>query len=334
MNNEPPKKKKKFNIFDYYNFNRRDAQKDDLGNVLEHPDTKTFFKLLGRKFYQLISVNLFILLGNFPVFFVLFALSHYTSVASTAPISQLFPVIYGVSRFTDSPVLEALKGIFGLEAVITVPSTLTYVMYGLGLLLLVTFGIVNVGVTYILRNMIKGEPVFLWTDFWYIVKRNLRQAILFGAMDLVFCGLLIWNLYFYLTNFNAGMQYQIFFFMIVVMAVLYSFVRNYAYTLLLTFDYKISQILKNSLIFAMLGAKRNIAAGLGCLLVILLNVGIFILYVPLGLILPFVITPVILMFIGIYGSFPIIHRYLIAPIEAEQKANADDEEETVEGYDE
>ena len=325
--NEPPKKKKKFNIFDYYNFNRKDAGKDELEKVLEHPDLPTFFKLLGRKFYQLLSINLYLIFGNFPIFFLLFALSNYTSLVSTAPPSQLFPVIYGASKFGTSPMLEALKGMFGIEVQISVPSTLTYVFFGLTLLVLFTFGIVNVGVTYLIRNMVKGEPIFLWADFWYIIKRNLRQAIVYGIIDLVFLGLLVWNLYFYLTGFGTGLQYQIFFFMILVMTVIYLIMRNYTYTLLLTFNYKITQILKNALIFTFLGVKRNLGYGLLVILTVALNYAIFIVYPPIGIILPFVITPAICMFVGIYGSFPVIHEYLIKPIEDESSGEDDGFEE-------
>lgn len=328
--NEPPKKKKKFNIFDYYNFHRKDAQKDDLGDILEHPDLKTFFKLFGRKFYQLISVNLYLIFGNFPLFFLLFAMSNYTSLISTAPASQLFPALYGMSKFVDSPAIEALKGVFGLQVQISVPTIGTYVLCGLAGLVIFTFGIVNVGVTYIIRNMVKGEPVFLWTDFWYIIKRNLRQAILYGILDLAILGLMVWNLYFYLTNFGAGIQHQIFFFMILIMLVIYLFMRNYTYTLLLTFKYKITQILKNALIFTFLGVKRNLGYGLLIVLTLVLNYWIFTVFPPLGLILPFVITPVICMFIGIYGAFPVIHEYLIKPLDTDEDEPDDEIDEAAE----
>lgn len=323
MSEPSKKKKKKFNIFDYYNFNRKDAGVDTIGNVLEHPDLKTFFKLLGRKFYQLLSINLYLIFGNFPIFFALLAMSNYTSAVSTAPVSQMFPAVYGVSKFISSPLLEALKGVYGIEVEIAVPTTTTYVMYGLTLLVLFTFGIVNVGVTYLLRNMVKGEPIFLWTDFWYIVKRNLRQAIVYGFMDLVLLGLLVWNLFFYLGNFGAGIQHQIFFFMTLFMLVLYLIMRNYTYTLLLTFKYKITQILKNALIFTFLGVKRNLIYGLMVVAVILINFFSFSIFPPLAMILPFVITPALCMFIGIYGSFPVIHEYLIQPLE--EAASPEDE---------
>ena len=166
----------------------------------------------------------------------------------------------------------------------------------------------------------------MWTDFWYIVKRNLRQSMVYGVIDLAFLGLLVWNLYFYLSNFGMGTQYQIFFFMILFMTVLYLIMRNYTYTLLLTFKYNIRQILKNALIFTFLGVKRNLLYGLLVVLTVVLNYVIFSFFPPLGLILPFVITPVICMFIGIYGSFPVIHEYLIKPLEDEQDGEAVEDE--------
>ena len=80
----------------------------------------------------------------------------------------------------------ALYGIFGVQAEVGYPTTWTYIMYGLSALVLFTFGFVNVGTTYIIRNMIKGEPIFMWDDFWYAIKRNWKQGLIMGIIDVVF----------------------------------------------------------------------------------------------------------------------------------------------------
>ena len=48
------------------------------------------------------------------------------------------------------------------------------------------------------------------------------------------------------------------------------------------------------------------------ILVILINVGIFALFNPLGLVLPFIITVAICDFIGVYTAYPVILKYMVS----------------------
>jgi uncharacterized membrane protein YesL len=75
------------------------------------------------------------------------------------------------------------------------PTLATNIFWVLSLLVIFTFGLVNVGTSYILRNMVKGEPIFMWSDFWYAIKRNWKQALPFGMIDVAINFILIWNIY-------------------------------------------------------------------------------------------------------------------------------------------
>ena len=63
-------KKKKFKLFDF----NRDGKGVDKEEVQGPPNLKNFFKLYGRKFTRLLSVNLYILLMFIPpvIMFYLF----------------------------------------------------------------------------------------------------------------------------------------------------------------------------------------------------------------------------------------------------------------------
>jgi MFS family permease len=76
----------------------------------------------------------------------------------------------------------------------------------------------------------------------------------------------------------------------------------------------------------MLSGNGPLAASIA-ILAIALNLAIFSFFPPVGLILPFVVTPAVCMFIGIYGSFPVIHEYLIKPLGEDDPPEDDDYDE-------
>ena len=157
-----------------------------------------------------------------------------------------------------------------------------------------------------------GEAVFPFSDFFYVVKRNLKQGLVIGIIDTAFIGMFIYNIYFLWTNYNASKMNSVMLFFTIAMLIIYSFARNYAYIMVFTFDLKIKHIIKNSLFFTILGIKRNLLGLLGVIVVVLINYGLFILFIPIGAILPFIITFSICDFIGVYVAYPIILKYMVS----------------------
>ena len=100
-----------------------------------------------------------------------------------------------------------------------------------------------------------------------------------------------------------------------VLLFVYLVMRFYLYLMMLTFDLSIKKLLKNALIFTMLGIKRNFMAVLGIFAVIALNVAILIPCLSFGfsvpLILPLFYFPALSGFIATYAAWPNIQRYMI-----------------------
>ena len=110
-------------------------------------------------------------------------------------------------------------------------------------------------------------------------------------------------------------MYGFMYFMSLALVIIYVFMRFYLYLMLITFDLPIRKLLKNALIFSMLGLKRNVMALLGILLVAGIN---FLLIFPslsigftLTLILPFFYLPALAGFMATYAAYPNIQRYMI-----------------------
>ncbi|MBE6599355.1 MAG: DUF624 domain-containing protein [Ruminococcaceae bacterium] len=324
-------RKARFNPFANINRDGAGVEKDEE-RIADHPSLGNFFVLLGRKLNQLLTVNLMLIAGNFPIFFALFVMGGYLSIHTTSPQNLLFAPLRTVVMFDPSPATGALWSIFSRQASVTVLTTGDYILLGLAALVVLTFGPVRVGVTYILRNIVRGEPVFLWHDFWHTIKRNLRQALIYGIMDVLIVFLIVYDILFFNLNYGANMMMNIMFFMSLMLALLYAFMRIYIYLMLITFDLSIFKMFKNALYFTVLGIKRNMMALLGIILVLSVNYLLLAVYFPLGVILPFIMVPSLCIFIGIYAAFPKIKEIMIDPYYAEHgvsKVNSANAEEDV-----
>ncbi len=308
---ELKKKKRSFNPFEFlYNREGKGVEKDEL-SVLEKPGIGNFFKLFWRRFNHIFGVNLLQVFGNFPLFFALIGLA-YTTVDATAPSRQIYSALEAVSRFDNSPLVSTMLGIFGGQDAVSVMTPATYVMFALTALVLVTFGPVNVGTTYILRNIVRGEPVFVWSDFWYAIKRNWKQAIIYGIIDVAMIIMFVYDILVY--RYNVGTNIGMFMFVLCAgMGIFYYFMRMYIYPMIVTFDMKLIKLIKNGMLFAILGIKRNIMVLLGTIVVVILEFLLLSFVTPVAVMLPVLIIFGLLGLMCIYGAYPKIKEIMIDP---------------------
>ena len=286
---------------------------DDEPPIMDNPGFINYFKLLGRKLNQIVTVNLLMLACCFPVVFALLATTGYFSIPAKAQSFSIFPQLMGVLNDTHNAYTSAIIGTFGAQQTINVLSTVDYVLIALSLLVLFTFGPMMVGTTYLFRNMVREEPIFLWSDFIHAIKKNFRQAIVFGIIDLGIFVLSAYNLMFFYLNYGQSMMMAMMFFATLIIVTLYITMRMFIYPMMITFDLSIIKLLKNSLIFSVLGIKRN-AIGLVTITVIALATFMLMtLYLPIGILLPFIIVFSLLGYTGTYYAYPTISKYMIEP---------------------
>ncbi len=316
-------KKKRFRLFD----SQREGKGVEKTDIEQKPNLKRFFRLYRTNLGKLLSLNILIVLGNFPILFAVLAMSDILMESFMTPMSDLYPLLRAVllSKETLSPTDLITVGIDGLLVADSVRTVWNYVFLGISLLDVFLFGIVNVGVAYVTRNIIMGDPVFVFSDFFYAIKRNWKQALPFGIVDFLICLILPLNIVTLMTN-EMSFLNSFFLWTNIVIAVLYCFMRFYFYVQMVTFDLKIKKLIKNSLIFSLLGFKRNILALLGIFLLVILN--LLFLYsfngmlLPLGVAFPFLILFSHGSFMATYASYYKIKEIMIDPYQDE------DEEET------
>ena len=315
---ESKPKKKKFNIFNMLYERERKKQEDLVYDPNHKRDFLFFFRMTFDHLSNLFYLNLMTVIGNFPILLIMLVFSENLHLRMSAPSDPLFAPIYGAMRFSAvTPANAALFGLYGSSARVSIWTPAAYIaLFGGILLLAFTFGPVNVGTSYILRNIVKGEPIFLWTDFKYAISRNKKQGLLFGMLDLGFLFLIAYDIYFFYINYNytsgniSGM-FSVFFCLSIFVAIIYFVMRFYIYLMMITFDLSLKKLLKNALIFAILGFKRNIVALLGIGFTVFLNVVIAMVDIPRGLILPFIITISLCSFMAAYAAWPKIKEVMI-----------------------
>lgn len=302
-------KKKKFGFFSSYMKDGKGIEKED---VITKYDFFNFFKLYSRRFVKLIWVNALYIVGNFPVFFLLLALSGIFSDLGVAPASEVFPVVNGIriASGDTSAAFAALFGIHGQMAPVYANTVVTNILYALSALVIVTFGPVNAACTYIVKNLVKGEPVFMWEDFKMTIKTSWKQSLPMGILDLIMMGLCSWALYLYYFNYA---NYYIMFYSMLLVFMLYSFMRFYIYTIMVTFELKFLQIIKNAAIFSILGFGRNLVLFFGCVMLVMLSFWLATLFVPLGVISLFIVLFSGCAYMGMYAAWPKIQKYMIDP---------------------
>lgn len=320
-------KKKRFKLFDL----QREGKGISKNADALQPGLKRFFISYKDNFGKLVSVNIFFILGNFPLIFLIAALSGFSKHEVFLPMSDLFQNIGGIFNASGdlTPFKLSLYALEGLQNQTYSPSVITYIFYAIGALTIFTFGIVNVGTAYIVRNMVSGEPVFVWTDFWYAVKRNWKQALPFGIIDVILNFILISNIYNLITS-TEKIMFSMLFWANVVLFIFYFFMRYYMYVQMVTFKLSVFKMFKNSLIFSLLGFKRNILALLGILFLIFVEILLLFgtggILVPLAVAAPLAILFSTFSYIKVYASYYKIKEIMIDPYLDENPKEAKDEE--------
>ena len=255
----------------------------------------------------------------------------YVSMRQTPVAGEvLFPQLLGANAVSATPTSTLLFDLFGAQQNIPVFTTWTYIGMGICIaFLVITFGWQNIGAAYIVRNMVRGEAVFVWSDYFYAIKRNLKQGFFLGLIDAIILFTLGFDISYFWGR-GGTFTLDVGFYLTIALIVLYFLMRFYIYLLIVTFDLSIYKILKNALIFSLLGFKRNIMGVLGIALITALHVMLLLLLIStplsgLPIILPFLWYMAAVTFTSAYAAYPVIDRYMIAPY-----ANQEDEEETEE----
>ena len=310
----------------------------DGKGVYEKEDRKPtllfFFKLLARKFSALLRLNLMMLFQILPIIAVAYV--YLAGDKTQSATDMVFAPLYGIEKILPSASVNTALDLTSIQMDIPVTSpTVNVIIIVLALFLAVTYGWQNIGATYVLRGLFRGDPVFIWSDFFYAIKRNFKQAFFMGLIDFAVTAVLAIDFIFFYYRTGVSFSTDLMYFMIFALILIYMCMRFYIYLLLVTFDLSIMKILKNALIFTALGIKRNILAILGLIVLFGIHLLLILVTVPMGfsiaIILPLCYIMAIAGFITTYAAYPIIDKYMIAPYKSPDDDDGDEISEELDG---
>lgn len=303
--------------------------KDGKG-VEKNEDTRptfiNFFKNLFRKFPQLLRLNLLMVFQIVPA--IIIVCLYFLGPKSPTMSNVMFAPLFGLEQASGGSVASSLLDLSSIQMGFPVFSPAVNIFrICLVIVMAITWGWQNIGATYVLRGLVKGDPVFVFSDFFYAIKKNLKQGLALGLIDFTISGILAID-FFYLWQQTGTFGFDFMFFAILGLILLWFAMRFYIYNLLITFDIKILKLMKNALIFSILGIKRNILAFLGIVILTVFHVFLIVLFIPMGIsipiILPFFYLLAATAFMACYAAYPIIDKYMIAPY-ATNDATEEDE---------
>ena len=308
-------KKKKMGIFG------PKKEKKDAVEENRKPTLAFFFKTFVRKFPQLLRLNVLMLLQILPL--IVIAIVFLAGDKTPTATSPTFAPLYGINQSLSTPAVSQALDMSSIQMGLPVFSTtMNFIIIALVILMAITWGWQNVGATYVIRGLIRGDAVFVFSDFFYGIKRNLKQGFLFGVIDLILSAVLVVDFVFFYPKTGTSFGIDFMYFAIFALAIIYFMMRFYIYHLLITFDMKNFKIIKNAFIFSILGIKRNILALIGIVLFVAIHVALIMLLIsgPLGfiIIIPAIYLLAVSAFMAGYASYPVIDRYLIEPYAEEE----------------
>lgn len=258
--------KKKWKLFD--------SQREGKGVSKEEsklgPGLKKFWRIYRENFFgRLLSINIMMIVGNFPVIFAVMAYLGVGKLSYTVPSDALFALFRGMTTQagTQTAGSLAMQGVVGMQTAELAATPWTYVLYGLGALTFLTWGFVCAGSAYVLRNMATDQPIFLLSDFFDTYKKNWRQVLPFGMIDLGILLLLGYNIVATLRGSSSAFM-SFLSWPSIVLFLIYFIMRWYIYLQIVSFRLTVWKTVKNALYFVLLGLKRNLMALLGIALMV------------------------------------------------------------------
>ena len=232
-----------------------------------------YFELLGRKFFKLCQATMLCTICSIP-YFVLMTLFFYTFFGG-----YVTEIITGLFAGTDVAQTDVNMLSLLISSVI---SMLFLCLWG--------SGPASAGFAYITRCFTREEHAWIFSDFFKKFKENFKQSIILVVLDFV-CVFFI---------FNAVIQYRsmyatqnsfvmlLLMYICIMTFIVYTFMHFHIYQIMVTFECKFIDLLKNSLLVALGKAPLNL------LLSILVSglVIIFYFYVKPGFVLFFSVVAV------------------------------------------
>ena len=262
-----------------------------------------FFELFFRAFSKMIQLNLLYVVTSVPIWIFILFIGNFL-LSSLAGTNELLVSLSYVAQIMINPLT-----VIGL------------------LLICMLWGPSTAGATYLYINYATEMPVFLMSDYFEHFKKNFKQASLLMMINVIaFISLFITWIMPIFPEFGAvesvKMLYMLRWPSLIIFTVL-TFVNFYAYPIMVMFKMKFTDIIKNSILFALGRLPWNI---LTLVLALIPSVLLASFVHPIVLVIAFVL--ILYSFGGfmtVFSVYPTIEKYMLIPAKEVKDENETEE---------
>lgn len=194
---------------------------------------------------------------------------------------------------------------------------LVYVLLSLPI---ITNGMASAGITHVARNTARDKHSFGLSDFFETIRKNFKQSLIVGIINAVVTFLLVFSVRFYNDSYLQTKNIMSVLGLGVSLSLLtcFAIMNFYIYTLMITFDFKIKELYKNSFKFVFVNLWKNLLCGIILIAVYAVYIFIGILFQDLRIIVIEAIIAVATLpafrFLLIqFFTFGSIKKYVIDP---------------------
>lgn len=229
-----------------------------------------------------------------------FAILNLTFMIPTAVIAIImaFLYFYTGTRYNISVVVdEVVLAEFSLwdRYVFTLPLILLSPFWG--------------GMMVVARRLSQGEYSFVWSEYWEGVRDNFGQFLANGIVLYILYTLLSFSFTYYLAYASVNMLYYIPVGLITFAIALLLLAQIYVSLIIVSIELPLMQIYKNSLIFAVLGIKKNFFYILTLAVLALISL----LHILVLILFPAIIACSMIAYANSYICYPVLKKYIIDP---------------------
>lgn len=261
-----------------------------------------YFELFARKFWKIVQTNAIYFATSLPIIVLYYML---------APITQDFVIRLVPDAANDSQIMATMQ--MGFRS-----------MFAVGLFTLWGSGPSSAAYHYIMRCVVREEHAWVMSDFFAKFRDNFKQSIVVVILDVVIYFMAYTALTFYFYNFSqtGSSIWLVICYVIGLMLLIYTFMHNYIYQIMITFECSMSQLYRNALILAFAKLPMNfVLTALAAALLYLL----FIVISPMiSIVASFAIWVSVMIFPSIFYTARVISKNFIT-----EKDNDDDNIEKI-----
>lgn len=250
--------------------------------------------LITRKAWDLSKVNVISFLFYLPFFLLVWVVSYWFMPSEGMEIFN-----YKIFSPADAAMVDLLWRFAIGSFLITIP--------------IVVFGPVSAGATYVYRNMVRNQPVFIWSDMMKTMKKFFWKSLIITVVDTIMLFVIAMGIRFYSTWYEiafpdmySSMVETVSVMLILVFTLLFIMMHFYIYQLLIEYNLKITQLYRYSFIFSLLRFFPNLIVLIMCLAITL---GPFAIHIMVGNGLLIFITLALCGIVVNYYTWPALEKH-------------------------